>query len=141
MPFSSQTSNRPAPFIERYISAAWDAYIPQQTSWTPFVTSMTMPFYGEIFVDLWVQLEYPAPATILAAEVWPATPIAPTNFFAGKASQWDLHSGTYPCPMFGRWANLAAGTYFDLTIQIRNNVCNGNCRITGAHGFMRAQAY
>jgi hypothetical protein len=141
VPFGSQVNTQTAPFVERHIYSSWDAYIPQQTQWNPFVTSMTMPFTGDIFVDLWVQLEYPQPATILTVEVWPATPIGPTNFFAGKVSQWDVNSGTFPCPMFGRWANLAAGTYFDLTISIRNQICNGNCRITGCQGFMRAQAY
>lgn len=141
MPFGSQLSNQTAPYVERYLYSSWSGVeIGQGTSWQPFITSMTMPFTGDIFVDLWVQLDYGG-ATILNAEVWPATPIGPSNFFAGKVSQWDLYSGCYPCPMFGRWANLAAGTYFDLTIQIRNNICNGTCKILGLHGFMRAQAY
>jgi hypothetical protein len=100
-----------------YISASWSGVqIVQNQNWRPGLGGMTMPFTGDIFVDLWVQTDYIAGATYLASSVWPATPIGPTNYYAGKVSQWDNYGGTFPVPFFGRWANLAVGTYFDLTI-------------------------
>jgi hypothetical protein len=141
VPFGSQISNQPSPFIERYISASWSGVqIVQNQNWRPGLGGMTMPFTGDIFVDLWVQTDYIAGATYLASSVWPATPIGPTNYYAGKVSQWDNYGGTFPVPFFGRWANLAVRTYFDLTIEIRCDVSNGTMNIAGVQGFMRAQA-
>lgn len=140
MPFGSVITNQTAPFYEQYLSANWSGVqIGQGQSWQPGLGGITMPFYGEIFVDLWVQVSYTY--TILRAEVWPATPIAPSNYYAGKVCEWDRNGGYFTVPMFGRWAPLAAGTYFDLTIQVRDIVSDGVCGIVGFAAIIRAQAY
>lgn len=141
MPFGSLFSHQPAPFVESQISTSWSGvYIGQGTNWRPGITSISMPFTGDIFVDLWVQTSYPAPATILASSVWPYTPIGPTNYFAGKVTQWNPNGGVFPVPFVARWANIAAGTFFQLTLEIRNDICNGNMGIEQVQGFLRAQA-
>lgn len=99
-----------------------------------------MPFTGDIYVDLYIQVGHDPPSNILAASVWPYTPLGPTNYYAGSITQVDPNGGVYPVPFLGRWANLPAGTYFDLTLEIRCDICNGNMNIQQVQGFLRAQA-
>jgi hypothetical protein len=141
VPFGSLLTSQTSPFVERHFYPSWSGVVLNQGGiWRPQIGTFSMPFAGTIFVDLWVQCDYINGATILAGSVWPYTPIGPTNYFAGKVTQWDINTGTFPIPMFGYWANLAAGTYFDLTIEIRNDICNGQMRIAQAQAFLRAQA-
>jgi hypothetical protein len=141
MPFGSLISNQTGPFVEQPFNiSGWGVNLSQGQTWSPQVSTFTMPFQGHIFVDLWVQTSYFNGATILASSVWPATPLGPTNYYAGKVTQWNINTGTFPVPFFGWWANLAAGTYFDLTINIRCDICNGLMQIQQAHGFIRAIA-
>jgi hypothetical protein len=140
MPFGAQLTNQTAVFNERYIYAAWSGIqIAQGQNWQVALASMTMPFTGDILVDLFVEVAYSQ--TLLACQVWPATPIGPSNFWAGFVTEYNPYGGCFVVPMFGRWSNLAAGTFFDLTIQIKDIVSNGVCTINQCHGFMRAQAY
>lgn len=141
MPFGAQASNLPTCYTEVQFSANWGALVGQGSQWDPGITGFTMPWTGDLFVDLYVQSSYDAPATILAVEVWPNANIAPTSAWAGKVCEADAYGGWVVTPMFGRWANLAKGTYFYLGVSIRTPVINGTHNIRGCHGSIRAQAY
>lgn len=143
MPFGALLSNETALFTERHIRGTWSGLtIGQGQTGTLGLASMVMPFTGDILVDVYLQLSYPGPASILAAEVWPSSQMmAATNSFVGKVCNWDVNGGSLVCPMFGRWANLAKGTNFQLTVDVKAPIVNGTCSLDSFEGFMRAQAY
>lgn len=142
MPFGTQLTTQTLPYVERHIYADWSGVsIGNEGRWQPHIYDFSMPFYGEIMVDLWVQCAWSNPATMLALQVAMLTPISPTNHFVGKKYETEAYGGCFPTPCFGRWANLGAGTFFNLTIDIYTNSVNGTCNIQAFTGFLRAIAY
>jgi hypothetical protein len=139
MPFGEQITNWQTPFYETQIGASWSGVnLTQGQIWRPSVASLSMPFTGDIFVDLWVQTAYTV--SILASSVFPYTSIGPSNYYAGKVCNRDVNGGTFPVPMVARWANVPVYTAFDLTIEIRCDIADGVMSIQQVAGFMRAQA-
>jgi hypothetical protein len=139
MPFGAQITNWQTPFFEGQIGASWSGVnLTQGQVWRPTVATMSMPFTGDIFVDLWVQSSYTM--SILASSVWPYTTIGPSNYYAGKVGNRDVNGGVFPVPLVARWANVPVYTSFSLTIEIRCDIADGVMSIQQVAGFIRAQA-
>jgi hypothetical protein len=83
---------------------------------------------------------YDSGATVLNMSVGPATAIAPSNYFTGVKTEADAYGGWLCVPFFGRWANLAANTFFQLSIRTTVGAANGRAVASFFAGTMRLQA-
>jgi hypothetical protein len=99
-----------------------------------------MPWAGDIIFDGWLNMYYDQGATILHADINQATTIAATNFWPGTKTESCPNGGWLVIPCFGRWANLAAGTGFQLAIRVTVGACNGRAVAYQFAGSLRAQA-
>lgn len=139
MPFGSQASNVQHYYYEQAFETDLGNYGLGQGGAVNFnVVAISMPWTGDVMVDLAVQLVYQP--NILGAEVWPASSIGPSNFFAGKKQEYSTNGGYLVCPMFAKWNSLAIGTYLTIGIQVQNKVANGAVNCIRCVGSMRAQA-
>ena len=140
MPFGSLVSNIQHPYYEQYFNTALNLAVAQGTNGFADVTSMTMPWTGDIFLTGHLQIAYDQGATVIAVEVWPFTDIGVTNQICGKATETCGNGGIVTIPLICKWANLAGGTFFKLTIRIQVGAVNGRALANNFAGTLRAQA-
>jgi hypothetical protein len=139
VPFGSQVSNVQHYYHEQYVDVGLGQPMGNNSTWDVALSAMTMPWAGDILAEGYFQIEYSNSYT--GIEIWPVTPIGPSNFFAGKVAMEDRHAGWFLIPFFGRWAGLAAGTYFQYNLQVRVLIANGTVTVRRYIGSIRAQGY
>jgi hypothetical protein len=139
MPFGALVSNVQHYYYEQAFEVDLGNYGIAEGSAANFnCVDISMPWTGDVMVDLAVQLAYQP--NILGAEVWPAASITPTNLWAGKKDEYSVDGGQLVCPMFAKWNNLTIGTYLMIGIQVKVTIANGGVNSIRCVGSMRAQA-
>jgi hypothetical protein len=140
MPFGAQRSDLQHYYYEAMFSTPLNLVIAQGSNAVSDIYTVSMPWAGDILVDGWMNAYYDSGATILNMSVGPATSIAPSNYFTGVKTEADAYGGWISVPFFGRWANLAANTYFLLSVRTTIGACNGRAVASHFSGTIRLQA-
>lgn len=138
MPFGTFTSNIQHYFYESHLWVTWATNIPQNTSWNADVGSIVMPWTGDVEVDGWVNFQFTP--TIIGAEVWSASAIAPTSTYNGTCLEYNDNGGWVVCPYFAKWSSLAIGTNLTVTLQLKCTAANGTATARSFVGSLRAKA-
>jgi hypothetical protein len=141
VPFGALKSNVQHHYYEQWLYTAMATQVAQGTSVNFNIGSpFTMPWPGDIIIDGYLNMVYDTGATVLNAKVEQATSIAATNFWPGVKTETCGNGGWIVIPCFGRWASLAEGTLFQLTIKVTVGAVNGRAIAQQFAGSLRAQA-